>query len=196
MNRYSLLVVSFVASLLVAYAATPAAALATPVPTQTPTPTQAPTETPQWLIGFLTATSLAIVGWVLTWLQRKVSKREEQRAAAAALRFELQSNLGWIGDILDTRNYLRDEAWTVMRTKGYISYLPEPIPMKVVKVYDQLQGVNERIRILKETPQEVNKSFDSIEADARKTLLRESMEELAALLDAEYPEIGRNFRET
>ena len=150
---------------------------------------------PDLIIGFLTATALAIIGWLLTWLQRKVSKRDEQLEAVAALRFELESNLAWIEDILNTRNYLRDEAWVIVKNKGYISYLRKPIPMKVIRVYDQLHRLNERIRILKETKQGANGSFDSIEAEAHKTQLGESIKQLIALLDAEYPKIGKNFQE-
>ncbi len=148
-----------------------------------------------WISGFLMATTLAVIGWFLTWLQRKVGKRDEQRQAVAALRFELESNLGWIKDIFDTRNYLRDEAWMIMKNKGYISYLHKPIPIKVIRVYDQLHRLNERIRILKETQQEVNRSFNNIEAEGHKTQLRESIKELITLLDVDYPKIGKNFRE-
>ena len=150
---------------------------------------------PDWILVFLSGIALAIVGWFLTWLQRKVRGRDEQREAVAALRFELESNLNWIEDIFDTRNYLRDEAWVLMKNKGYISYLRKPIPMKVIRVYDQLHRLNERIRILKDTQRKANGSFDNIEADAHKTQLRESINELVALLDAEYPKIGKNFQE-
>jgi uncharacterized protein (DUF3084 family) len=148
-----------------------------------------------WISGFLMATTLAIIGWFLTWLQRKVSKQDEQRQAVAALRFELESNLGCIEDIFDTHNYLRDEALMIMKNKGYISYLRKPIPMKVIGAYDQLHRLNERIHILRETQQEVNGSFDNIEAEDHKIQLRESIKELIALLDVDYPKIGKNFRE-
>ncbi|MCK5633458.1 MAG: hypothetical protein KAI06_00120 [Anaerolineales bacterium] len=48
---------------------------------------------PDLILGFLIATVLALIGWILTWLQRKASKRDEQLEAVAALRFELESNL-------------------------------------------------------------------------------------------------------
>jgi hypothetical protein len=67
--------------------------------------------------------------------------------------------------------------------------------MKVIRVYDQLHRLNERIRILRETQQEVNGSFDNIEAEDHKIQLRESIKELIALLDVDYPKIGKNFRE-
>ncbi len=148
-----------------------------------------------WISGFLMAITLAIIGWFLTWLQRKVSKRDEQLQAVAALRFELESNLSCIEDIFDTLNYLRDEALVIMKNKGYISYLRKPIPMKVIRAYDQLHRLNDRIRILKETQQEVNGSFDNIEAEDYRTQLRESIKELIALFDVYYPKIGKNFRE-
>lgn len=61
---------------------------------------------PDYILGFLSATALAIIGWVLAWLQRWMKGRDEQREAVAALRFELQSNLGWLVDVVDTHNYL------------------------------------------------------------------------------------------
>lgn len=144
---------------------------------------------PDWFLGFITAIALAIVGWFLTRLHRKVEKRDEQREAVAALRFELESNLRWLEDILDSLNYLRDEAWVAMKNKGYISYLQSSIPLKVIEVYDQLHRLNEQIRRLKD-----DKNVDKkLVYNYRKELMV-SMEELIKLLDIFYPEIGKNFR--
>lgn len=150
---------------------------------------------PDWIVGFLTASALAIVGWFLALLQRRISKRDEQREAVAALRFELQSNLGWIEDILETRNYLRDEAWVIMKNKGYISYLRKPIPKKVIGVYDQLHGLNERVRVIKETQNGVGRNYDRSDTDHQKMQLKNSIKDLMTLLDNEYPKIGKNFQE-
>ena len=151
---------------------------------------------PDWILGFLSATALAIIGWVLTWMQRKAKGLDEQREAVAALRFELQSNLGWLTDVLETHNYLRDEAWVILKNKGYISYLRKPIPMKVIKVYDQLHGLNEHIRVLKEKIHEPNKSATDSDAEGLKTELGDSIRTLISLLDVQYPKIGKNFQET
>jgi len=144
-----------------------------------------------WFLGFITAAALAIVGWFLTRLQRKVEKRDEQREAVAALRFELESNLEWLEDILDSLNYLRDEAWVAMKNKGYISYIHSPIPLKVIEVYNQLHRLNEQLRRLKE-----NKNVDNKPAETYREELMVSIKELIKLLDTFYPEIGKNFQRT
>lgn len=119
---------------------------------------------PEWAWGFFSATVLAIIGWFLARLQRRAEKWDEQSEAVAALRFELESNLGWLDDIFESRNYLRDEAWVGMKNKGYISYLHSPIPWKVITIYDQLHRLNEQIRILKET-ERGDKEFDANKAN-------------------------------
>ena len=154
---------------------------------------------PEWAWGFLSATALAIIGWFLARLQRSVEKRDEQREAVAALRFELESNLEWLDEIFESRNYLRDEAWVGMKNKGYISYLHRPIPRNVITTYDQLHKLNEQIRALKEFEPRTKggaEKFDAKKADADRTRLRESIKGLIALMDATYPEIGKNFNKT
>jgi len=89
---------------------------------------------PDWLLALLTAAVGAVLGWYLAGLRRKAEKLDEQRQAAAAFRFEMQSNLGWLDDILESRNYLRDEAWVKMKNEGYVSYLPSPIPLRIIAV--------------------------------------------------------------
>lgn len=144
---------------------------------------------PDWFWGFITGVCLAIIGWFLTWLQRKIAKCDEQREAVAALRFELESNLRWLDDILDSLNFLRDEAWVAMKSKGYISYLKRPIPQKVIEVYDQLHRLNEQIRRLKD-----NKNFDKELAEAYRKKLIVSIKELIKLFDTKFPKIGKHFQ--
>lgn len=144
----------------------------------------------EWLIGFSTAVTLALVGYWLTQQQRKSEKRDEQIKAVAALRFELQSNLGWLDSILESHNYLRDEAWVTLKNKGYISYLPAPIPMKVITVYDKTHDLNEQIRILREETQ----NFNPEKAKQDRGALRTKIIELITVLDAKYPKIDKNFR--
>ena len=147
---------------------------------------------PEWVWGFSSATALAIIGWFLTQLQRRAAKRDEQREAVAALRFELESNLGWLDDIFESLNRLRDEAWVGMKNKGYISYLRSPIPLKVITTYNQLHRLNGQIRVLEETDKG-EKKFDAKKAEATREHLRDSITSLIALMDATYPEIGKNF---
>jgi len=150
---------------------------------------------PQWLWGFLSAAALAVIGWSLSRLQRRLEKHGEQREAAAALRFELESNHGWLDDILESRNYLRDEAWVAMKNKGYISYLRSPIPLMVITTYNQLHRLNEQIRVLKETKQREIK-FNARKAMVDRELLRGSISSLIVQMDASYPEIGKNFKKS
>ncbi len=148
---------------------------------------------PEWLWGFLSATIIVIIGWFFTQIQRRVEKYSEQREAAAALRFELESNLGWLNDIFEYRNYLRDEAWVGMKNRGFISYLKSPIPLMVISTYNQLHKLNEQIRILKETEMG-EENFDRSKANEIRSELRDSIVDLIVRMDKAYPEIGKNFR--
>src|ERR1700730_6479400 len=103
-------------------------------------------------VTLLVGVMLALIAFGTRVLERYMVKRDQQQDAAAALRFELELNLGWLETIFDTRNYLRDEAWVGMKNKGWISYLPNPIPRQVIEVYDRLHGVNELVHDLKERP--------------------------------------------
>jgi hypothetical protein len=143
----------------------------------------------EWLIGFATAVALALVGYWLTQWQRRAENRDEQIEAVAALRFELESNQGWIHGILESRIYLRDEAWVSLKNKGYISYLPAPVPMKVIAVYEKTHRLNEQIRVLRE-----DGKFDPDRATQDAADLGASIAELIAVLDTKYPRIGKNFR--
>lgn len=144
-----------------------------------------------WFEGLSTAVVLAYFGYLLKRLQRKSEKRDEQDEAVSALRFELQSNLGYLGDIIESRNYLRDEAWVALKSKGYISYLHAPIPMKVIAVYDKLHRLNEQIHVLKKSSQ--NTPTDKIAQD--RTALEAIIIELIRVLDEKYQNIGKNYKD-
>jgi hypothetical protein len=150
---------------------------------------------PDWFWGFLTAAVIAMLGWFLARLQRRADKLDEQRQAAAAFRFELESNLGWLNDILESRNYLRDEAWVRMKNEGYVSYLPSPIPLKVIAVYDELHTLNGHIRVLRESQDDDPESEVQRRAEAVREALGNHINELIQLIDVTFPEIGKNFRE-
>ncbi len=144
------------------------------------------------LVGFGVGIALALVGWFLNRLQAIVTKRDEQRQAAAAFRFELASNLLWLEDILHSLNYLRDEAWITMKNEGYAAYLKPPIPVTIIKVYDELHRFNHNLGLVKE------KDLDGVvwlgrESSVDGARLAESIQALIHLLDRAYPEIGRNF---
>lgn len=121
--------------------------------------------------------------------------QNEQQGTVSALRFELESNLVFLENIFDTLNFLREEAWVNLKNKGYLSYLRKPIPNKIMRVYDQLYGLNECIHVLKESKQEANINSINIKAKNLKSQLTESIKELITLLelDAAHPKIGDNF---
>lgn len=149
---------------------------------------------PNWIIGFGTALTLVFIGWFLSWLQRKMKEKDEKREAVAALRFELESNLKWTEDILESHNYLRSDAWSIMKDKGYISYLRKPIPLEVIRVYDQMHRMNRFIKLLRENSKKVDTPINKNDADNFRTQLKESIHNLIKLLDDEYPRIGKNFK--
>ena len=78
------------------------------------------------LIRVVAVIIAACLGYFLSRYRTFIERREEQRLAAAAFRFELESNLGWLDDIVETRNYLRDEAWIRMKNEGFFTYLIPP----------------------------------------------------------------------
>lgn len=145
---------------------------------------------PDWFIGFIVAIILSLIGCFLAWLQRRVEKREEQLEAAAALRFELELNLRWADDIINSHNYLRDESWVNMKNKGYISILHRPIPINVINVYHHIYKLNDQIRLLKE-----EKITDIKIAETYRNELLVSIKELNSMIDKFYPKIARNFHE-
>jgi hypothetical protein len=149
----------------------------------------------EWLNGLLTAgltaVLLAFIGYLFTLQQRKTEKRGDQIEAVASLRFELQSNLAWMDDPFGKHNYLRDEGWVALKSKGYISYLPSPIPVRVVAAYSKTHRLNEHIRVLKEEYEK----FDAEETERDRAALRTELLELIRVLDTKYPKIGKNFRD-
>jgi FtsZ-binding cell division protein ZapB len=143
-------------------------------------------------VGAASAMAVLLVGQFLTRRQRERERNTEQTEAAAALRFEVASNLKWADDIFDTRNYLRDEAWCNLKNKGYITYLKKPIPARVIDTYNNLHRLNYWIYVLKEKEQSL--SFEEDKAcRARKDFLRDA-QSLIDELDLKYPDMARNFR--
>ena len=144
----------------------------------------------EWLTGLLAGIIIAIVGYFITQQKRKVEKRDDLIEALAALRFELQSNLEWVDNIFESRIYLRDEAWVTLKNKGYITYLPAPIPIKVIFTYEKLHSLNEQVHNMREKPDK----FNPEKAKQGKAETRSEFINLIRLLDIHYPKIGKNFK--
>lgn len=147
-----------------------------------------------WLLGFISATLLAVLGFLVWRFQRFIEKKDEKQEAVAALRFELESNILWLDDGLESLNYLRDEAWLVLKNKGYISYLPNPIPMEVIKTYDKLHRLNHHLHILKHPDKYKEGTFNKEKAIEDQDILEEYILKLIKLLDNYNKKIGRNFK--
>jgi hypothetical protein len=130
---------------------------------------------------------LSFLRYWMNWKQRNDEKTE----AVAALRFELQTNLGWLDDVLEARIKLNDEAWAILKNKGYISYLPAPIPRRVISIYDMAHRLNAQISALNEKNRSIYESRGEQRED--RDILRDEISELITVLDAKFPKIGRNF---
>jgi hypothetical protein len=137
------------------------------------------------LIGFATGITIALVGYLLTQQQRRSARRDEQIEAVAALRYELQSNLEWMNDIVTSKIFLRDEAWAILKNKGYISYLPAPIPMDVIFTYEKIHLLNRRIKAAQ--------TSDVSDVQDAKTEACKKIAGLIQVLDRHYPKIGKHF---
>ena len=83
-------------------------------------------------------------------MRQHLGKREQQREAVAALRFELQLDRKSMSEIFQTHILLRDEAFLEVKARGHVSYLPAPIPMTLMGVYNQMYTVNRLVRRLRD----------------------------------------------
>jgi hypothetical protein len=153
----------------------------------------------EWIASMLTAIVGALIGWGLARLQYILTRRKEREEAVAALRFELESNVNWATDCINRKLYLRDEACLSLRGTGYISYLRKPIPQKVIECYATMYRMNHILAILKgDKPAEKGSIKESEtkyleEAKAYRNKFVEEAKTLYALLDKNYPSIGKNF---
>jgi hypothetical protein len=150
---------------------------------------------PSWLLAVLSAATGAIIASLLSWLQQKARRRAERREAVVRLRYELQSNLRWLDDLPEARNYLRDDVWVAMMIKGYVAYAAAPIQMQAIETHNQMYAVNEHTRVVREREQEPEpgRAAADIDAKGHEDELRASIRRLISLLDAEYPRIGENL---
>ena len=107
------------------------------------------------------------------------------------MRYELQSNLVWMDDVVESKIFLRDEAWSILKNKGYISYLPAPIPMNVIFTYEKIHLLNRQIKIAREAAQDL----DVAKVKEAKAEAHKRINELIEVLDRNYPKIGKHFRD-
>jgi hypothetical protein len=127
-------------------------------------------------LGALTAIGVGIAGviagWVANRVQATLAKREQQRQAAAAFRFELETNLLWVENALESLNYLRSEAWRKHgeRRIRFIRQGPDPDDERGASEWHEKHGRDEAAR------------------------LAASIRDLIALLDGTYPDVARNFK--
>ena len=137
----------------------------------------------------------AFIGPFAAWIVELVNRRRKRSEAAAALMFELASNLLWLDSVLQSLNYLRDEAWVAMKNNGYISYLKAPLPMMVARSYDRMHALNGLVREIRHCESPVEQPKLRERAQSAIDEFRSSCEELIRLFDTNYSSIARNFRE-
>lgn len=145
-------------------------------------------------VDVLVAVLSAGLGYLFARYRAYIERREEQRLAAAAFRFELESNLKWLDEIVESRNYLRDEAWVRMKNEGYVSFMKAPIPRHIIAVYDQIHRLNEHIRVIRESSNMEDIAGAKTSAISYKEIVTASIRELITVIDSTYPRIGRNFK--
>ncbi|MCL5883728.1 MAG: hypothetical protein M1539_07150 [Actinobacteria bacterium] len=145
----------------------------------------------EMILAILAAVILTLILTFLRYWMHWKQRNDEKTEAVAALRFELQTNLGWLDDVLEAHILLNDEAWDILKNKGYISYLPAPIPRRVISIYDMVHRLNEQIGVLNEKNRSIYKSRGEQRED--RDVLRDEINELITLLDTRFPKIGRNF---
>lgn len=148
-----------------------------------------------WIISLVVG---AFLGFLVNYGLNLLSRRIERREAAAALRFEVHANLIWVNDIIDSLVLLRDEAWVHLKNKGYISYLPYPIPLKVTIVYEKTHYLNRLIEKLRD--HDNNNELLKTDEERRRNVAGRIRDELTSLMpdlirdiDSEYPDFRDRF---
>jgi predicted RNA-binding protein len=93
-------------------------------------------------------------------------------------------------DIIDSKIFLRDEAWSILKNKGYISYLPAPIPMDVIFTYEKIHLLNREIASVREHAQDPDlRKMREAKIEVHKRIVT-----LIEVLDRRYPAIGKHFK--
>lgn len=137
----------------------------------------------------------AVVGPLTTWLFEIGTRRKHRLEVTAALRFELASNALWLDSVLESLNYLRDEAWVTMKNNGFISELKAPLPMMVARVYARMHALNGLIGEIRACQASSERQELMTRARVAVQELWAKTDELVRLFDKEYPRIARNFHE-
>lgn len=143
-----------------------------------------------WIVGNLTALAILFIGWLLHKSDLRMQRREEQDRAAAAFRFELEANHLAIVRIVESENFLRDDAFINMKIEGYAARLPNSLRTHVIRHYDNIYQFNEQIGRLRHGRTEQNER----DAEQVRDTLSADMTALIAAIDEEYPEIAARFR--
>jgi hypothetical protein len=108
-----------------------------------------------------------------------------------SLRFELEANKEWLGDTLQTCNYLRVECWEQLRESEYVPRLPGTLYTKTDETYHLVYILNEKhIKVLREQPSD----FDIDTANEVKRALVKKIDQLIDLYDRGFPKISANFK--
>ena len=106
----------------------------------------------QVIVPIITAIVGAVVGALSMYAISQLNRRRRLAEVLAALRYEIEANVEWLDSVFKSLNYLRDEAWRTVKNEGYILYLDPPIPLMITGVYDRVHALNQRIKIIRELP--------------------------------------------
>jgi len=137
-------------------------------------------------VNVLSLAAGGLLGYGFAELQQFYGKRKEKREAAALIRLESEMNILWLDDVLKSKLWFRDEAFVEMKKRGFISYLPRPLPYLIAQAYDTLYRVNyltERAR----------SGEPVLDLEKEVEVLRNRLETVNTVLDRHFKSISRNF---
>jgi hypothetical protein len=145
------------------------------------------------LVSGVSAVAGALVGGFGGFIANSLSSRKQRREAASALLYEVRSNRAWAEGIFESGNLLRDEAWIQMKNTGYIGYLKAPIPSSVIRTYDALHKLNERV-VLRRARGDPMLPLEVSEAEARAAFIGAAVE-LDSVLTEKHRYLRSRFKE-
>lgn len=131
------------------------------------------------LIPLIAAIGGVIAGATSTWLLQRANRKRFIREQIAALHFEIESNHKWADNILNSLNYLRDEAWVAIKNAGLIQYLDPKVRMMIPSVYDAMHALNQRIKNARELSGEDLAHYIVESEEYRQSFLSQSKELLS-----------------
>lgn len=117
--------------------------------------------------ALIAASLTAILTLLVAVMLQRLSRRIERQDAAAALRYEAESNLAWAShlSVEEPGPYLRDEAQVAMKNRGWLGLLSDDMRPSIVSAYEALYRLNELTRRVRHA--EVNRPGAEEYADAR-----------------------------